>query len=99
MIATLWLADSLARQRERAIERVHRVEHRLDGASEKIRLDLVSRVAGLVVVRMILDAEVDEWDAGGMKRAVIGLHGPVVHATARFFGLVMPEYQLHRRAR
>ena len=69
-------------ERRRAIERRNGVEHDRGHAIEKAGVDLVGGVGGLVVVGVVLDAEVDEGDAGAVEHAVIRLLRPVVVAAA-----------------
>ena len=58
----------------------HRVQDRLGDIHEKAAIDLVGRIRGLVIIRVILDAKVDKRDLRRVKRPVVRLRRPILHA-------------------
>ncbi len=87
------------RRWQASVQRDDGVKDGLGGVDEEAAIDLVSRVARLVIVGVIFDAEVDERNARLVKRAVIGLLRPVLETPGRCHRLVVAEEQRDRRPR
>src|SRR4029079_14019067 len=54
-----------------SVERHERLDDHVGRVAEERRVDLVGRVGRLVVVRVVLDAEVQEWHVHVVERALI----------------------------
>src|SRR6202008_308350 len=74
-----------------SIQRQYGVEDRFRDIHEEAAVDLVRGVGGLVVVRVIFDAEVDEGNLRVVERAVIGLAGPILDAAGDRHRLVVTK--------
>src|SRR5580765_5886830 len=61
-----------------SVERHERLDDHVGRVAEEGRVDLVGSVGGLVIVRVVLDAEVQERHVNVVERALVRLVGPVV---------------------
>src|SRR5688572_24809626 len=75
------------------VENSRRVDDRAHGAKIEPGLDALDVISSAVVIGVVFDAEVEERNAGGVERAVVGQSGPVVDAGNT--GAVVAGDQLH----
>src|SRR4029078_2959925 len=78
-----------------SVERHERPDDHVGRVAEERRVDLVGGIGGLVVVRVVLDAEVQKRHVNRVERALIRLVGPVVWFAALLLRPIVAHLDRH----
>src|SRR3990172_11225781 len=84
--------------RQARVEGAERLDDRVGRVAEEPRIDAIGGIGRLVIVRVVLDAEVDEWNPRLVERGVVRRVRPVVQPPAPRLGAVVPEQESDRGA-